>query len=93
MQPQCAGFSIQTQHFFALCLLFHGGLKLAMVLGLARRIKWTYPASMLVLAGLVAWQIHHFSVNGSPMLIALSILDTWMIALVWRAYRLFDITA
>lgn len=93
MQPQFAGFSIQMQHFFALCLLFHGGLKLAMVLGLARRIKWAYPASMLVLAGFVAWQIHHFSVNGSPMLIALSMLDTVMIALVWREYRLFDITA
>ena len=51
------------------------------------------PASMLVLAGLVVWQIHHFSVNGSPMQIALSMLVTWMIALVWRAYRLFDITA
>lgn len=93
MQHQFSGFSIQMQHFFALYLLFHGGLKLAMVLGLARRIKWAYPASMLVLAGFVAWQIHHFSVNGSPMLIALSMLDTVMIALVWREYRLFDITA
>ncbi len=88
LQHQFSGFSIQVQHFFALYLLFHGGLKLAMVFGLARQIKWAYPASMVVLAGFVIWQVHHFTISGSPTLIALSLLDTLMIALVWREYRL-----
>ena len=88
VQHQFAGFSIQVQHFFALYLLFHGGLKLAMVFGLARQIKWAYPASMVILAGFVIWQVHHFTISGSPTLIALSLLDALMIALVWREYRL-----
>ncbi len=87
-QNQFAHLSIETQHFFALYLLFHGGLKLAMVFGLARQIRWAYPVSMAILAGFVVWQMNHYTHTGSPTLLALSALDCLMIVLVWREYRL-----
>lgn len=88
MQHQLPAFSIETQHFYALYLCLHGGIKLAMVVGLARRIPWAYPAAMTILAGFVVYQLHHYSLTHSPVLLALSALDALMIILVWREYRL-----
>lgn len=87
-QKSVEALSIQTQHFYALYLIAHGGLKLVMVLALAWRIVWAYPISMVILAGFVAYQLHGFWHGGSPLLLALSALDMLMIALVWREYRL-----
>ncbi|MDZ4095015.1 MAG: DUF2127 domain-containing protein [Paracoccaceae bacterium] len=88
LQQKVAAFSIETQHFYALYLCLHGGLKLAMVFGLARQILWAYPAAMAILAGFVAYQMHHFALSPSPVLLALSGLDALMIVLVWREYRI-----
>jgi uncharacterized membrane protein len=87
-QKSVEALSLQTQHFYAIYLLAHGGLKLIMVLALAWRVVWAYPLSMLVLAGFVAYQLHAFLNGGSPLLLALSALDILMISLVWREYRL-----
>ncbi|MGB8811926.1 MAG: DUF2127 domain-containing protein [Paracoccaceae bacterium] len=88
VQHGMAAFTIETQHFFAIYLCLHGGIKLAMVIGLARKIIWGYPAAMVILAGFVAYQLHHYTLSPSPVLLALSALDTLMIGLVWREYRL-----
>jgi uncharacterized membrane protein len=81
-------FPIQTQHFYAVYLLAHGALKLTMVLLLARRIVWAYPAAMFVLAGFVTYQMSEVFRYGSPVLLLLSALDTLMIVLVWREWGL-----
>ncbi len=87
-QSMVEGLSIQTQHFYALYLCAHGGLKLVMVLLLARRIPWAYPAAMVVLAGFVAYQLSVWIHTQSPPLLILSGFDTIMIALVWREWRI-----
>ena len=81
------GFSIELQHFYAVYLLGHGALKLAMVVLLAARVAWAYPAAMVVLAGFVAYQFHQWTISGSSVLLALSAFDLVMIALVWREWR------
>jgi uncharacterized membrane protein len=86
-QTSAQALSIETQHFYALYLLAHGGLKLAMVLGLARRVVWAYPAAMVLLAGFVAYQLEHWTVTHAPVLLLLSAFDAMMIALIWREYR------
>lgn len=40
-----SGLSVESQHFYAFYLLFHGILKIAMVVLLARRVRWAYPAA------------------------------------------------
>lgn len=80
-------FSIETQHFYALYLLSHGALKLAMVLLLARGIRWAYPAAILLLAGFILYQLDHWRMSHSPVLLLLSLLDTVMIVLIWHEYR------
>ena len=80
-------FPIGTQHFYALYLLAHGGLKLTMVLMLWRRVLWAYPAAMVVLAGFVAYQTYEFFHSGSPFLLILALFDLVMIGLVWQEWR------
>lgn len=81
-------FPVPTQHFYALYLLAHGGLKLAMVLLLWRRVVWAYPAAMVVLAGFVGYQLYEFVHAASPFLLLLAIFDLAMIGLVWQEWRM-----
>lgn len=79
--------SIQSQHFYALYLLSHGALKLAMVILLALGLSWAYPAAMAMLAGFVTYQLYEWHYSASPFLLVLSGLDLFMIYLVWQEYR------
>lgn len=81
-------FPVPTQQFYALYLLAHGGLKLAMVLLLWRRVVWAYPAAMVVLAGFVGYQLYEFVHAASPFLLLLAIFDLAMIGLVWQEWRM-----
>ena len=80
-------FPIGTQHFYALYLLAHGGLKLLMVILLWRRVIWAYPAAMVVLAAFVVYQTYEFIHVGSPFLLLLALFDLVMIGLVWQEWR------
>lgn len=80
-------FPVSTQHFYALYLLAHGGLKLVMVLLLWRREIWAYPTAMVVLAGFVLYQLYEFSHAGSPFLLVLAVFDLVMIGLVWQEWQ------
>jgi len=82
-----AGFSIETQHFYAWYLAAHGLLKLVMVGLLARKVSWAYPGSMVVLAGFIAYQAHQWMLTGSMPLLVLTAFDALVFALVWREYR------
>ena len=80
-------FPIGSQDFYGWYLLFHGGLKLAMVVMLWARILWAYPAAMVVLSGFVIYQLAEFFYTGSPFLLILAVFDLFMIGLVWQEYR------
>ncbi len=80
------GLSVESQHFYAFYLLFHGVLKIAMVVLLARRVGWAYPAAVALLGAFILYQLHHWTQTHSPALLALSAFDALMIALVIREY-------
>jgi len=81
------GLSIDTQNFFAFYLTTHGVVKLLMVAALWRRITWAYPASIVVLLGFIAYQVHRYMVAPSVALILLSLFDLVVIWLIWREYK------
>lgn len=87
------GYSVSTQHFWAFYLIGHGVVKLAIVAALAFRMLWAYPASIVVLAGFILYQLDRFRLTGSPFLIALSVFDLVVIWLVWHEYRQMRATA
>ena len=84
-------FPVGLQHFYALYLLGHGALKFAMVIMLARRILWAYPAAMVILAGFVVYQGFEFVSQGSLVLLALAFLDAFMIVLVYREWNMLKL--
>ena len=81
------GFSIDTQHFFAFYLTSHGVVKLLMVLALWLRVAWAYPASIVVLCGFIAYQVHRYMAHPSIALILLTLFDLVVIWLIWREYK------
>jgi uncharacterized membrane protein len=80
-------FPFSTQHFYGWYLLFHGGLKLTMVIMLWARVLWAYPAAMAVLGGFVIYQLGEFVRSGSPVLLLLAFFDTFMIVLIIQEYK------
>jgi uncharacterized membrane protein len=84
-------FPGDLQQFYALYLLGHGALKFAMVIMLARRVPWAYPAAMLVLAGFVLYQGTEFVTQGSFILLTLAALDALMILLVYREWTILKL--
>ena len=86
-------FPMHVQHFYAIYLLAHGALKFTMVIMLARRIVWAYPAAMVVLAGFVIYQMTEFFAAGTLGFLALSVLDTLMIVLVYREWGILKAKA
>jgi uncharacterized membrane protein len=87
VQGLAAKFTTVDQHFYALYLLGHGAVKFLMVVMLSRRILWAYPGAMLVLAGFVAYQFDEFLAAGHLGFLVLSVLDAFMIGLVWREWN------
>ncbi|MFO1142343.1 MAG: DUF2127 domain-containing protein [Amaricoccus sp.] len=81
------GFSIATQHFYAIYLLSHGLVKLVLVAGLLRSARWAYPASLVVMTLFVLYQLYRFSFTHDPGLILLTAFDLFVIALIWREWR------
>lgn len=81
------GFSMQAEHFFAVYLIAHGAVKLSLVLGLFRRKRWAYPTSIVVMSLFVVYQMWRFSLTHGVGLLALSVFDSVLVALIWREWR------
>lgn len=81
------GYSVQAQHFWALYLVVHALVKLAVVAGLALNITWAYPASIMVLIGFIGYQGQQYYVSHDPVMIALTLFDLVLIWLIWHEYQ------
>ena len=82
------GFSVSTKNFYVLYLLSHGVVKLFLVAGLLKNKVWAYPASLVVLAVFIAYQIYRFTYTQSPGLVLLTIFDLVVMYLIWHEYQL-----
>ena len=81
-------FSVSTKTFYAFYLLSHGLIKLLLVVGLLTNQRWSYPASLVALAGFIAYQVYRFSYTDSVGLVFLTIFDLLVMALIWHEWRL-----
>jgi len=88
LHDSAQGLSVGTQHFYAIYLLSHGVIKLALVVGLLREKLWAYPASLFVMVLFIVYQVYRFALTQSPGLVVLTVLDLVVIVLIWHEYRL-----
>lgn len=79
--------SANTKAFAALFLLWHGIVKVGLVVGLLRRHLWAYPTAIIAFGIFLAYQIYRYSHTGSVWLLALSVLDVLLICLTALEYR------
>jgi uncharacterized membrane protein len=80
-------FSTARDPFWSVYLIGHGVLNLGVVAALLAKKWWAHPVSILMLSGFIIYQLHHYLHNHSLVMIALSLFDAVVIALVWREYR------
>ena len=78
------------QKFAAFYLLFHGILKLLLVIGLLQKRLWVYPATIVVLGLFIIYQLLRYTHTHSLFLILLSLFDGLMIYLTWHEYQYYE---
>ena len=81
-------FSVTTKNFYVFYLLSHGIVKLFLVVALLKNKFWAYPASLIVLALFIAYQVYRFSYTHSIGLVLLTIFDLFVMFLIWHEYQL-----
>jgi len=81
---QAQGFSLSTEHFYAIYLAVHGVVKIGLVVALWREWRHAAPIGMTALGLFVVWQLYRFSLTHAPFLLVLSAFDMVVIWLIWR---------
>ncbi len=76
-----------SKAFAALFLLWHGAVKVGLVWALSRRLLWAYPLAITAFALFLAYQLYRYTHTHSVWLLALSMLDIFVIVLTWLEYR------
>ena len=79
-------FSSGNKFFILFYLLSHGIVKLALVIGLYKKKLWAYNWSFIVLGLFVIYQIYRYTITHSPWLILLTVLDIFIIWIIWKEY-------
>jgi len=76
-----------TKVFAAFFLLWHGAIKVGLVWALFRKYLWAYPVAILAFVLFLVYQFYRYSHTHSVWLLALSILDLFVIAITWLEYN------
>lgn len=79
--------TVGTQHFAAAYLLVHGVIKLALVAGLLRGLRWMFPLALIVLAAFIGYQFYRLAHIPSWSLGLFTLLDVVVVALIAREWR------
>ena len=79
--------SHDTIVFGGLYLLSHGVVKLFLVAGLLRHKLWAYPASLVVFALFILYQMERWFTTHSIWLVVLTVIDLVVMWLIWHEYR------
>jgi uncharacterized membrane protein len=74
---------------FAILYLFvHGSINAIFVIGLIREKLWAYPFAIISMGTFLCYQTYRLLTHPSPWMLALTIIDLCIIALIVREYRL-----
>ena len=80
-------WSVRPKVFFACYLMFHGGIKIFLVVGLLRRKLWAYPVALFFMLILILYQLYRYSHTHSPVMGIFTMLDTLVALFIAWDYR------
>jgi uncharacterized membrane protein len=81
------GLSADTERFAAMYLLWHGAVKIVLVAALLRKREWGYLAGIAAFSLFLVYQVYRYLHTRSPELLALSVIDVFVIVLTWVEYN------
>jgi uncharacterized membrane protein len=87
LRAAVAPLSSNAQLFAAIYLLSHGIIKAVLVYGLVRDKLWAFPWAIGIFAAFGVYQVYRYFVQPSGWLIALTVLDVFVILLTWAEWR------
>jgi uncharacterized membrane protein len=87
LRAAAAHLSKNAQLFGAIYLLSHALIKVLLVYALLRRKLWAYPWAIVVFAAFAVYQTYRYYVRPSAWLIALTVLDVFVIVLTWAEWH------
>jgi uncharacterized membrane protein len=92
------GFSSASRSFVVAYLAVHGVVKIGLAWALLHEKLWAYPTAMIVFTAFGAWQVDRWLSTRSGWLLALTVLDAFVIWLTWLEWgrhrtRLGDLKA
>ncbi|MDB5188764.1 MAG: hypothetical protein JWM92_362 [Candidatus Nomurabacteria bacterium] len=80
--------TISDKFFIISYLLLHGVIKIVLISGLFLKKSWAYPASMIGLGGLMAYQLYRLIVvRYSLFLLILTLIDAVILWLIAREHK------
>lgn len=78
--------TLDTRWFVSMYLIFHGVVKLFLVVSLLRELKWAFSLALWFLGIFTGYQLYRFAHTHSIALLAFSALDIFVMWTVWREY-------
>lgn len=88
MRHAAANLSVHAHYFAGLYLAGHGVIKIGLVIGLLRDKRWSYPAAVVFLLLFIGYQAYRLTQAPTLLLGALTVVDTVVIMLIIREWRL-----
>lgn len=87
LQHMAQQLSLDTRHFAGIYLLAHGLVKIAMVAGLLRGLRWSYPVAVVLMTAFIGYQGYRLLHQPSPLLGLLTVIDVTVLCLIVREWR------
>lgn len=85
---ELSAFGAGSAVFVAFYLLSRGLVKCSLIWALLKNILWAYPASLVVLGLLLAYQTYEIALHGSIFVIGISLFDIVVMYLIWREWSI-----
>jgi uncharacterized membrane protein len=80
-------FSASAEIFAAAYLVWHGVVKVGLVVALLQKRFWAYPAAIVAFVIFLVYQLYRYTQTHSPWLLVVSVLDLFVILLTWLEYK------
>ncbi len=87
---EVAKYTTGTVVFVALYLLSRGLIKVVLIGALLKNMLWAYPASLVVLAGFVLYQLYQIFSAHSLLLVAVTLFDLIVMYFIWREWKIVE---
>lgn len=88
LMQEIAKYTTGAVLFVALYLLSRGLIKAFLIAALLKNLLWAYPASLVVLAAFVLYQLYQIWSDHSLIVLAITLFDLVVMYFIWREWRI-----